>query len=222
MHFTPEPRWLRIVSIAIVVLPVLRSPMINSRCPRPIGTMPSTALIPVCSGSCTGLRPTIPGAWTSRRRVLSVPRGPLPSIGWANAFTTRPRRASPTGTARMRPVARTALPSSTPSARPSTTAPMASSSRLRARPRRPPSNSRSSLTAVLGRPATRATPSPTLSTCPTCSAARVGENESTCLRSAAAISAALIVSSAMSDLLLELLEPVTDGPVNNSVADAGH
>jgi hypothetical protein len=45
-----------IVSIAIVVLPVLRSPMISSRWPRPIGVIESMALMPVCSGSCTGLR----------------------------------------------------------------------------------------------------------------------------------------------------------------------
>jgi hypothetical protein len=36
-----------IVSSAIAVLPVCRSPMINSRWPRPIGIIPSTALIPV-------------------------------------------------------------------------------------------------------------------------------------------------------------------------------
>ena len=51
------------------VLPVLRSPMISSRWPRPIGVIASMALIPVCSGSCTGWRPMMPGAWTSMRRV---------------------------------------------------------------------------------------------------------------------------------------------------------
>ena len=45
--------WLMIVSIAIAVLPVCRSPMISSRWPRPIGTMASMALMPVCSGSLT-------------------------------------------------------------------------------------------------------------------------------------------------------------------------
>ena len=34
---TPVPFWLRIVSMAMAVLPVLRSPMISSRWPRPIG-----------------------------------------------------------------------------------------------------------------------------------------------------------------------------------------
>ena len=57
-----------IVSMAIVVLPVLRSPMISSRWPRPIGISESMALMPVCIGSCTGLRPVMPGAWISMRR----------------------------------------------------------------------------------------------------------------------------------------------------------
>jgi hypothetical protein len=38
------------------VLPVWRSPMISSRWPRPIGTIASMALMPVCIGSCTDLR----------------------------------------------------------------------------------------------------------------------------------------------------------------------
>src|SRR4030065_692866 len=57
MHFTPRPRWLMIASTATVVLPVLRSPMISSRWPRPIGVMASIALMPVCSGS----RPRVGG-----------------------------------------------------------------------------------------------------------------------------------------------------------------
>jgi hypothetical protein len=43
-----------IASIATAVLPVLRSPMISSRWPRPIGIIASIALMPVCSGSVTG------------------------------------------------------------------------------------------------------------------------------------------------------------------------
>ena len=54
-----------IVSTATAVLPVWRSPMISSRWPRPIGTMPSMALRPVCSGSLTGDRSTTPGAMRS-------------------------------------------------------------------------------------------------------------------------------------------------------------
>ena len=60
-----------IVSMAMVVLPVLRSPMISSRWPRPIGVMASMALMPVCSGSFTGWRPMMPGAWISMRRVAA-------------------------------------------------------------------------------------------------------------------------------------------------------
>ena len=65
MQMTPLPRWLMIVSTATAVLPVWRSPMISSRWPRPIGTMPSIALRPVCSGSFTGWRSTTPGAMRS-------------------------------------------------------------------------------------------------------------------------------------------------------------
>ena len=42
--------WLMIVSMQIVVLPVERSPMINSRWPRPIGIIASIGMMPVCTG----------------------------------------------------------------------------------------------------------------------------------------------------------------------------
>ena len=62
-----------IVSIAIAVLPVWRSPMISSRWPRPIGIIASIALMPVCSGSFTGWRWTTPGALNSAGpRLLEV------------------------------------------------------------------------------------------------------------------------------------------------------
>src|SRR5450631_4073846 len=235
MHFTPWPRWFRIVSIATVVLPVLRSPMMSSRWPRPIGVMASMALIPVWSGSWTGLRYTIPGACTSRRRWASATRGPFPSMGWPRASTTRPISESPTGTERIRPVAFTAWPSSTSWASPRMTAPIESSSRFRARPRVPPVNSRTSLTAMSGRPATRAMPSPTSRTRPTRAWSTLGTKVSTWRRSASAISSALMVNSGMtpppwwsgggsthaSDLLLELLETVTDRAVDHGVADSG-
>ena len=60
--------WLMIVSMAMAVLPVLRSPMISSRWPRPIGVMASMALMPVCSGCSTGCRPATPGAIDSTGR----------------------------------------------------------------------------------------------------------------------------------------------------------
>ena len=157
--------------------------------------MASIALMPVWSGSLTGWRPMMPGAWTSMRRDDGFTRGPLPSRGTPRAFTTRPRRASPTGTERMRPVERTTCSSSIPSTEPSTTAPMVSSSKFIARPSVPSSNSKSSFTFADGSPDTRAMPSPTSTTRPTCSAPTAGLNSVTCLRSASVISAALMVSS---------------------------
>ena len=65
MQMTPVSFWLMIASIATAVLPVWRSPMISSRWPRPIGTIASIALRPVCSGSFTGWRSTTPGAMRS-------------------------------------------------------------------------------------------------------------------------------------------------------------
>lgn len=62
---SPESKlvfWLIIVSIAIAVLPVCLSPIINYLCPLPIGTRPSTALRPVCIGSLTDFLGMIPGA----------------------------------------------------------------------------------------------------------------------------------------------------------------
>src|ERR1039458_9845157 len=61
MQIRSPPFWLMMVSIAMAVLPVWRSPMINSRWPRPMGIMPSMALIPVCIGSFTGLGLIHPG-----------------------------------------------------------------------------------------------------------------------------------------------------------------
>src|SRR5438445_190519 len=55
----------------------------------------------------------MPGACTSSRRSSAELSGPLPSIAWPRPLTTRPMRASPTGTERIRPVALTAPPSST-------------------------------------------------------------------------------------------------------------
>ena len=70
-----------IVSIAIAVLPVWRSPMISSRWPRPIGIIPSIAFSPVCTGVFTGWRCTTPGALNSAGRVWSVWTSPLSSSG---------------------------------------------------------------------------------------------------------------------------------------------
>src|ERR687887_563124 len=67
MQTTSWSCWFRIVSTRIAVLPVERSPMISSRCPRPTFVIKSIALIPVCSGSLTGWRSTTPRALNSSR-----------------------------------------------------------------------------------------------------------------------------------------------------------
>ena len=59
-----------IVSIAMAVLPVPRSPMISSRWPRPIGIIESIAFMPVCIGSWTDLRAMMPGALISTWRLV--------------------------------------------------------------------------------------------------------------------------------------------------------
>src|SRR5882762_4736074 len=75
------PLLLMMVSRATAVLPVWRSPMISSRCPRPMGIMESIAFNPVAMGSRTGWRAMTPGAMRSRAMNLSVAIGPLSSIG---------------------------------------------------------------------------------------------------------------------------------------------
>ena len=70
MQITSWPRWLRIVSTQIAVLPVVRSPMISSRWPRPIGIIESIAFRPVWSGSFTGWRWTTPGRLELERPAL--------------------------------------------------------------------------------------------------------------------------------------------------------
>ena len=97
MQITSWPRWLRIVSTQIAVLPVVRSPMISSRWPRPIGIIESIAFRPVWSGSFTGWRWTTPGALNSSGRRSDASIGPWPSTGLPSGSTIRPTSASPTG-----------------------------------------------------------------------------------------------------------------------------
>ena len=127
-----------IVSTAIAVLPVERSPMISSRCPLPIGISASIARMPVGSDCLTACRCTTPGATFSIVRYFLVSIGPLPSIGCPSGLTTRPSSASPTGTEAMRPVRRTVSPSLMSSSSPMSTTPTLSSSKLSATPCRPP------------------------------------------------------------------------------------
>ena len=101
---------------------------------------------------------------------------------------------------------------------------MLSSSRFSARPSAPPSNSSSSFTAALGSPATRAMPSPTSSTRPTCSVSIVG------------LEALDVLAQDRRDVgrrrwsalpfeslhaLLQLVETVAHGAVDHRVADRG-
>src|SRR6516164_1547304 len=191
-------RWLMIASMAIAVLPVCRSPMISCRWPRPMAVIASMALMPVCSGSFTGWRWTTDGAWVSSGRSSWLSIGPLPSSGSPSGPTTRPRKASPTGTDRISPVRLTCWPSSISLNSPRITTPISRTSRLRARPRTPFSNSSSSLAMAEGSPSTRAMPSPASTTVPISSrAAPAGSYSWTKRASASRISSGRIVSSAI-------------------------
>src|SRR5262245_11813622 len=166
--------WLMIVSSAMAVLPVLRSPMISSRWPRPMGVMASMALMPVCKGVSTGCRPATPGAVNSTGRRCPETISPLPSRGLPSGSMTRPIRASPTGTDRSCPVARTSCPSAISRYSPRMMTPTEFSSRLKATPRTLASvNSTISPAMTPDSPYTRAMPSPTSSTRPTSSTAPV-------------------------------------------------
>ena len=122
MQMTPVPFWLMIVSIATAVLPVPRSPMISSRWPRPIGIMPSIALMPVCSGSVDRLavddagRLELERQRASRRRSAARRRSALPS-----GSTTRPISPSPTGTLMTLPVRLAVSPSASSCQSPNST-----------------------------------------------------------------------------------------------------
>ena len=83
-----------IVSIAIAVLPVPRSPMISRlRWPRPIGIIESTAFMPVCIGSWTLLRWMMPGALISTCRRCAPVSALPPSIGKAHRVNDAGRAA---------------------------------------------------------------------------------------------------------------------------------
>jgi hypothetical protein len=97
------PRWFRMVSIAMAVLPVWRSPRINSRWPRPMGMSASTTFRPVCKGTMTGARSMMGGAGRSTGRRSSAATGPLPSRGLPSGSITRPSKPSPTATSMTRP-----------------------------------------------------------------------------------------------------------------------
>ena len=156
-----------IVSIAIAVLPVWRSPMISSRWPRPIGIIASIAFRPVCIGCLTGWRWTTPGALNSAGRVSPEAMSPLPSSGRPSGSTIRPSSCSPTGISSSWPVRLAVSPSLMCSHSPNSTAPTLSDSRFNARPVTPCGSSTISKDMQFSRPCRRAMPSATDSTVPT-------------------------------------------------------
>src|SRR5581483_7883844 len=185
------------VSVATAVLPVWRSPMISSRWPRPIGIMASIAFSPVCSGSCTDLRATMPGALISTLRSSAPLIAPLPSIGCPSALTTRPTSPSPTGTDAILPVRLTTSFSRIFSYSPRSATPTLSSSRLSTMPRTSCGNSSSSPAIAPARPYTRAMPSPTVSTVPVSTTVTFWSYSSICLRMICEISSALMSISVL-------------------------
>ena len=156
-----------IASIATAVFPVCRSPIINSLCPRPIGTMLSIALIPVCKGSFTGLRAMTPSAFRSIGSVVELLIGPLPSKGWPSGLTTLPSISFPTGTSTTRPVLLAISPSLISLVSPNKTSPTLSSSRFKAIPNTSFGSATNSELITFSRPDALATPSPTSIISPT-------------------------------------------------------
>src|SRR5215207_1343669 len=230
MQIRSWSRLLMIVSIAIAVFPVWRSPMINSRWPRPIGIIESIAFSPVCIGSFTGWRWITPGALNSAGRVSEVLTSPLSSSGRPSGSTRRPSSSSPTGISSSRAVRLTVSPSTILSQSPKSTAPTLSSSRFSARPITSCGSSSISSAMQLSRPWTRAMPSPISSTVPTSE------------RSAAPASIPLMRSLRMlpissglisiwvrlpflrrrGDVLSQFLQAVSEAGVEHHVADLHH
>src|ERR1044072_1522217 len=231
---TPVLRLLMIVSTAIVVLPVWRSPMMSSRCPRPIGIIASIALMPVCIGSMTGWRCTTPGALNSAGRLDEALMSPLPSSALPSGSTIRPSSSSPTGISSSEPVRLTVSPSTILSHAPKSTTPTLSDSRFSARPVTPCGSSSISNDMAFSRPWTRAMPSPTDRTVPTSvSSAEPASSPSMRLLRMEVISSGLIFmevvsapwcsrhqSGAAGDVLSQVVEAIADRGVEDRVADA--
>src|SRR3954468_5977633 len=224
-----------IASIATAVLPVWRSPMISSRWPRPTGTIESMDFRPVCTGWSTDWRAITPGATFSMTSVTRALIGPLPSMGWPSALTTRPISSGPTGTSRMRPVHLTVSPSEMCSYSPKITEPTESRSRFSARPNvGVPSgvggNSSISPAIASYRPWMRQMPSVTEMTVPWLRMSALAESPSIRLLISSLISAGLSCMTLSFGWLLgvpasgrqrdfHLLEACLDGGVEHLVAD---
>ena len=155
--------------------------MISSRCPRPIGTIASIALMPVCKGTFTGARSCTPYAMRSIGRICVFANAPLPSTGSPSTLITRPTISSDTGMESTAPVLLTNIPSFTRVVSPKIIAFTISSSRFTTSPSTPlpadivlssdaPSLSsntiRSDIIACVS-PSISATPSATFTTVPT-------------------------------------------------------
>jgi hypothetical protein len=91
------PFWLMIVSIAVAVLPVWRSPRISSRWPRPMGIMESMALIGLDRGVHRLADDDARGDPLDRPELVGFD-GSLPVQRVPSGSTARPISASPTGT----------------------------------------------------------------------------------------------------------------------------
>src|SRR5215208_2312096 len=230
MQTRSESRLLMIVSIAIAVFPVWRSPMISSRWPRPIGIIESIALRPVCIGSDTGCRWTTPGALCSAERVSVVLMSPLSSSGRPSGSTRRPSSSSPTGISSSLPVRFTVSSSDTLSHSPKSTAPTLSSSRLSASPTTSCGSSSLSSDMQLSTPWMRAIPSPISSTVPTSErSAESVSRPSIRSRRMLAISSGLISMFGLcsflrrlGDALSQFLKPVAKARVQDHVPDLHH
>ena len=151
----------------MAVLPVCRSPRINSRWPRPMGMSASMTLRPVWSGTVTGARSMMGAAGRSMGRRSLEATGPLPSSGRPSGSMTRPSNPSPTATSMTRPVRSTSSPACRCQYSPSSTTPISSSSTLNAMPNTPPGNFTNSSKPTPGRPETLAMPVETFVIVPT-------------------------------------------------------
>src|SRR5919202_7019148 len=224
-----------IVSIAIAVVPVWRSPMMSSRWPRPIGIIESIAFRPVCIGSFTGWRCTTPGALNSAGRISEVLTSPLPSSGRPSGSTMRPSSSSPTGISSSWPVRLTVSPSTILSHSPKSTAPTLSDSRFRASPVTSCGSSSISNAMQFSRPWMRAMPSATERTVPTSvsSAPPASRPSMRCLRMLVISSGLICIAMASGvslragglrpcDLLAKSFESGPDGGVEDRVADPQH
>ena len=125
----------------MAVLPVWRSPIINSLWPRPIGIRASTTLRPVSRGCATRSREITSGAATFIKRSSTNSKIPFSSAGSTSAFKTRPTNLSPTLTLTIFFVRQTLSPTLTKRSSPSKIARTLSYSRFKAKPLTPDSNS---------------------------------------------------------------------------------